>query len=161
MQDITKKTKEERFREMAKDGIVCQSLDCPIRKHCLRSILKDYVPENTPVTTVVNLRNPKMQSADCPRYCPDEPLRMPIGLTHMYYDMPGHLERSIKNRLISIFSRFRVDGRTCLRRLRRRVSLVKGSYSSALSSCEEVSAFTGSEEDEGTVASASEEPEKL
>ncbi|MBR6032210.1 MAG: hypothetical protein IKP36_09665 [Bacteroidaceae bacterium] len=107
MQDITKKTKEERFREMAKDGIVCQSLDCPIRKHCLRSILKDYVPENTPVTTVVNLRNPKMQSADCPRYCPDEPLRMPIGLTHMYYDMPGHLERSIKNRLISIFSRKR------------------------------------------------------
>jgi hypothetical protein len=107
MQDITKKTKEERFREMAKDGIVCQSLDCPIREHCLRSILKDYVPEHTHVTTVINLRNPKMQSADCPRYCPDEPLRMPIGLTHMYYDMPGHLERSIKNRLISIFSRKR------------------------------------------------------
>lgn len=107
MQDITKKTKEERFREMAKDGIVCQSQDCPIREHCLRSILKDFVPENTPVTTVINLRNPKMQSADCPRYCPDEPLRMPIGLTHMYYDMPGHLERSIKNRLISIFSRKR------------------------------------------------------
>ena len=107
MQDITKKTKEERFREMAKDGIVCQSQSCPIRKHCLRSILKDFVPENTPVTTVVNLRNPKMQSADCPRYCPDEPLRMPIGLTHMYYDMPGHLESSIKNRLISIFSRKR------------------------------------------------------
>ena len=92
---------------MATKGVVCQSLDCPIREHCLRSILKDYVPEDYPVVTAVNLRNPKMQQADCPRYCPDEPVRMPLGLKQMYYDMPHRQERTVKNRLISLFSRKR------------------------------------------------------
>ena len=99
--------KEELFREMATKGVVCQSQDCPVREHCLRGILKDYVPEDYPVVTAVNLSNPKMQQADCPRYCPDHPVRMPLGLKQMYYDMPHHLERTVKNRLISLFSRKR------------------------------------------------------
>jgi hypothetical protein len=98
---------EETFREMATKGVACQSQDCPLREHCLRSILKDYVPEDYLVVTSVNLRNPKMQREDCPKYCPDEPVPMPIGLKQMYYDMPHHLERSVKNRLISLFSRKR------------------------------------------------------
>ena len=92
---------------MSTKGAVCQSNDCPLREHCLRSILKDYVPEDYPVVSAVNLGNPKMQDTDCPKYCPDEPVRMPLGLKRMYYDMPHHLERSVKNRLISLFSRKR------------------------------------------------------
>lgn len=103
----TQQAKEELFREMATKAAVCQSQSCPIREHCLRSILKDYVPENYVVATDVNLRNPKTQRSDCPQYCPDEPVRMPLGLKRMYYDMPHHLERSIKNRLIDVFSRKR------------------------------------------------------
>ena len=78
-----------------------------MREHCLRSILKDYVPEEYPVVTAVNLRNPKMQQSDCPQYCPDQPVRMPLGLTAMYHDMPYHLVRPIKNRLIHLLSRKR------------------------------------------------------
>ena len=99
--------RKDQFREMATKAAVCQSLSCPIKEHCLRSVLKDYVPENYFVVTDVNLRNPKVQSTDCPQYCPDEPVRMPLGLKRMYYDMPHHLERTIKNRLIYLFSRKR------------------------------------------------------
>ena len=101
------KTKEEKFREIVTKAAVCQSQICPMRTNCLRSILKDYVPENYPLVTSVNLRNPRMQRSDCPQYCPSEPVRMPLGLSQMYYDMPRHLERTIKNRLISLFSRKR------------------------------------------------------
>ena len=101
------KSREEQFRKMATSGAVCQSEICPLREHCLRSLLRDYVPENYPLVTDVNLRNPEMQKEDCPRYCPDEPVRLPLGLTRMYYDMPGHLERTIKNHLIALFSRKR------------------------------------------------------
>ena len=100
-------TRETTFRTMATKGAICQSQVCPIREHCLRSILKDYVPERYPIVSAVNLGNPRMQREGCPQYCPDEPVRMPLGLKQMYYDMPHHLERSVKNRLISIYSRKR------------------------------------------------------
>ena len=89
------KTKEEKFREIVTKAAVCQSQICPMRTNCLRSILKDYVPENYPLVTSVNLRNPRMQRSDCPQYCPSEPVRMPLGLSQMYYDMPRHPERTI------------------------------------------------------------------
>ena len=103
----TPMNREDLFREMAKKGTVCESQSCPKREHCLRSILKDYVPEQYLVATVVNLRNPKMQSKDCPQYCPDEPVRMPLGLTHMYDDIPSRQARAIKQHLIALFSRKR------------------------------------------------------
>ena len=105
--DNNTETREELFLEMAKNGTVCQSQSCPIREHCLRSILMDYVPEDYSFVTDINLRNPKMQQADCPMYCPDEPVRMPLGLKQMYHDMPRPQERAVKNHLISIFSRKR------------------------------------------------------
>ena len=108
--------REEKFREMATKTTVCQSEACPIREHCLRSILKDYMPEHYPTVTAVNLGNPRMQTLDCPQYRPDEPVRMPLGLKRMYYDMPHHLERAIKNHLINLFSRKRYYDYHCGRR---------------------------------------------
>ena len=104
MKTDSTQTRDDKFREMAKNNAVCQSQNCPVKEHCLRSILMNYVPENYPVVTAVNLRNPMTQKADCPNYCSDEPVRMPLGFKQMYYDMPHHLERDIKNRLISLFS---------------------------------------------------------
>ena len=102
--DLTQ-AKEELFHEMAKNEAVCQSLECPMKKYCLRSILMNYVPENYPVVTAVNLRNPMTQNAPCPKYCSVEPVRMPLGLKRMYHDMPGRLERAIKNHLINLTNR--------------------------------------------------------
>lgn len=109
-------TRDDLFRGFVTKGAVCQSQSCPKREHCLRNILKDYVPEQYPVATVVNLRNPRMQDEDCQQYCPDEPVRMPLGLKQMYYEMPGHLERSVKNHLIALFSRRRYYDYHCGRR---------------------------------------------
>ena len=108
MSKLTKnvqQAKDEQFRKLATKTVVCQSLNCPIREHCLRSVLKDYVPEDYIIVKAINLRNPKMQSEDCPQYCPDHPVRMPLGLKQMYYDMPTHLGRAIKNRLIYLLNR--------------------------------------------------------
>ena len=48
-----------------------------------------------------------MQQRDCPRYASDQPLRMPYGLSNMYLDMPGRLERTIKNHFIGKYGRKR------------------------------------------------------
>lgn len=99
--------KEQLFTEKAKSYVVCYSNSCPIRDHCLRSILLNYVPKDQYITTSINLGHPQTQQKGCPRYVSDQPLRMPYGLSVMYSDMPGRLERAIKNHLISKYSRKR------------------------------------------------------
>ena len=107
MQDSPTPTREELFREKAANYPVCHSQDCPIKEHFLSFILKDYVPESLPAHMCINLRNPQMQRPDCPQYRQSEPVRMPLGLSQMYHDMPGHMERAVKNHLIHLFSRKR------------------------------------------------------
>ena len=48
-----------------------------------------------------------MQRSDCPMFRKDEPVRMPTGLAAIYYNMPGRIERAIKNHLINVYSRKR------------------------------------------------------
>ena len=98
---------EQLFAEKARSYVVCYSNSCPLREHCLRSILLGYVPKDQYITTSINLSHPQMQQKDCPRFVSDQPLRMPYGLSLMYSDMPGRLERAIKNHLISKYSRKR------------------------------------------------------
>ena len=103
----TPKTREEIFAEKADNYEACFSTICPHRDHCLHSLLSAYKPEDRIYITCVNLRNPKMQREDCPQFRNDEPVRMPIGLSKIYYDMPGRMERAIKNHLINVYSRKR------------------------------------------------------
>ena len=83
------KTREEIFAKKADTYEVCYSLVCPLREHCLHSILSSYVPADRVYVPTVNLNNPKMQRDDCPQFRKDEPIRMPIGLATIYYDMPS------------------------------------------------------------------------
>ena len=103
----TPKTREEIFAEKAENYQVCYSQICPLREHCLHSILSSYTPKDRIYIFSVNLNNPKMQCADCPQFRKDEPIRMPTGLATIYYDMPGRIERAIKNHLINVYSRKR------------------------------------------------------
>ena len=100
-------TREEIFTAKADTYPLCFSQTCPLREHCLHSILVSYYPTGRNYVTSVNLGNPQMQQSDCPLFRNDEPVRMPVGLSTIYYDMPGHMERSIKNHLISVYSRKR------------------------------------------------------
>ena len=105
--DQTPKTREQIFAEKADNYSVCYSTVCPLREHCLHSLLTSYKPQDRLYTDCVNLNNPKMQREGCPLFAKDEPVRMPIGLSTVYYDMPGRMERAIKNHLIHVYSRKR------------------------------------------------------
>ena len=105
--DQTPKTREQIFAEKADNYGVCYSAICPLREHCLHSLLTSYKPQDRLYTDCVNLNNPKMQREGCPLFAKDEPVRMPVGLSTVYYDMPGRMERAIKNHLIHVYSRKR------------------------------------------------------
>jgi hypothetical protein len=101
------KTREEIFREQAQSYTVCHSSTCPLKAHCLRHLLSPYVPEGQHVVMSVNLSNPLMQRDGCPQYRSDEPIRMPVGFKNLYYNMPGRIERDVKDYLIHTYSRKR------------------------------------------------------
>ena len=103
----TPKTREEIFAEKAENYQVCYSTICPLREHCLHSILSSYTPKDRIYIFSVNLNNPNMQRSDCPQFRKDEAIRMPSGLSSIYYNMPGRIERAIKNHLINVYSRKR------------------------------------------------------
>ena len=103
----TPKTREEIFAEKADNYEACFSETCPLREHCLHSLLASYKPKDRLYILCVNLSNPQMQREGCPLFRKDEPVRMPIGLSTIYYNMPGRMERAIKNHLINVYSRKR------------------------------------------------------
>jgi hypothetical protein len=100
-------TREQLFQGKAQNYVTCYSHSCPLREHCLRSILNEYAPKSPLVAKVINLNNPETQTSSCPMFRSDEPIRMPAGIIPSYHDMPGWMERSIKNALIQKFSRKR------------------------------------------------------
>jgi len=107
-QQITGKTTEQLFAEKAdKNYAICLSQTCSLREHCLRWQLRTYTPKDRRIAACVNLNNPAMQTATCPMYRNDQPIRMPLGISKMYYDMPQRIERSLKKHLIAYFNRKR------------------------------------------------------
>ena len=107
-QEAIKKTREELFAEKAsKSYAICYSETCPLRTHCLRWQLRTYTPKDHRMTTCVNLNNPAMQTEGCPVYRDDSPVRMPLGISKMYYDMPQRIAHPLKQHLIQHFNRKR------------------------------------------------------
>ena len=90
-------TREQIFAAKARNYPVCYSATCPLREHCLHSILASYTPADQIFVHTVNLNNPQVQKSDCPEFRKDEPIRMPAGLSTIYYDMPSRIERAIKH----------------------------------------------------------------
>ena len=102
------KTREQLFAEKAaKSYAICHSQTCPLREHCLRRLLLAYVPKDRRLTACVNLNNPAMQTETCPMYRNDQPVRMPLGIAKMYYDMPLRIAHPLKQFLIQHFNRKR------------------------------------------------------
>ena len=58
--DNTPKTREQVFSEKADNHGVCYSSICPLREHCLHSILTSYKPKDRIYTNCINLNNPQM-----------------------------------------------------------------------------------------------------
>ena len=107
-QDNSKKSLAEQLKEKAEGSYtVCLSNECPLRQQCLRWLAHEYSRKDTYVADVVNLYNPLMQTRQCPMYSNSEPIRMPLGISRMYYDMPRRIEVTLKRHLINHFNRKR------------------------------------------------------
>lgn len=107
-QDNTKKSLEQQLKTKAENGyIVCHSDKCPLRQQCLRWLAREYSRKDIYVTETINLYNPQMQSEKCPMYRNSAPIRMPLGISKMYYNMPRRIEVALKHHLISHFNRKR------------------------------------------------------
>ena len=107
-QEASPKTREELFAEKAeKSYAICHSGTCPLRSRCLRWQLRTYTPKDRRITYCVNLNNQAMQTETCPMYRDDQPIRMPLGIAKMYYDMPQRIAHPLKQHLIQHFNRKR------------------------------------------------------
>ena len=91
----------------APNYMLCLNNDCALHEHCLHWLAAAYAPEDPVSIRAVNPRNRDVAAGRCPMFRDAEPLRMPCGLTSIYHDMPGWMERSIKNRLIAMLGRKR------------------------------------------------------
>ena len=107
-QETTPKTREQQFAERADHCYpVCYTQTCPQREHCLHYLICNYVPKDRYCADSINLNNPKMQTKNCPMYQNDQLIRMPLGISKMYYDMPHRIESALKRHLIHYFNRKR------------------------------------------------------
>ena len=107
-EDNTPKTREQLFAEKAdKNYAICLSSSCPLRQHCLRWQLRTFTSKDRRIAACVNLNNPAMQTETCPMYRNDQPVRMPLGIAKMYYDMPLRIAHPLKQFLIQHFNRKR------------------------------------------------------
>ena len=91
---------EQLFREKAKKYLACFNGGCPLREQCLRWTVGQYVDIDVRVVTCVNPRY-TLVGEGCDLFRDNRPITMPVGMTRFYHDMPGHIERSIKRRLIA------------------------------------------------------------
>ena len=94
---------EEVFREKADHYLICFINGCPLREQCLRWLVGQYADPNLVVQTSVNPFNPKHGNEHCTMFRKKQRVMMKRGFSNMYYDMPGHMEKSIRWALIGAF----------------------------------------------------------
>ena len=95
------------MREKAEHYLVCFIDGCPLHKTCLRWVVGQYANQQTVAYTAINPRNPMMGNDSCPKYREMVRVKMMRGMTQFYHEMPGFMERYIRNSLIAHFGRTR------------------------------------------------------
>ena len=99
---------KELLIQKAKEGYtICCVESCPLHNHCLRWLTGQHVPNTRSAYHCVNPNYEGVATADCPMYRNDQPIRMPLGIAKMYYDMPQRIARPLKQHLIEYFNRKR------------------------------------------------------
>ena len=98
-------TLEDALREKAGHYLVCFIDQCPLHDQCLRWLAGQYVDTMPLAHNAINPHNPKIGGEQCIMFRKSERVLMKRGLTNLYYDMPGHMEKSIRAHLISLWGR--------------------------------------------------------
>ncbi len=84
---------------------ICFIDHCPLHRQCLRWLVGKYADSTRDVYTSINPHNPLMASDSCPQFRQNIRVVMKKGFTNMYHDMPGYLEKQIRDQLIIKFGR--------------------------------------------------------
>ena len=101
---VNKKMMEDKeilFRQKAMSYLCCFNAQCPRREQCLRWEVGQYVDPEERTCHCVNPRYRLAQQGQCDLFRDNRPVLMHVGMKeHFYRDMPTHVERQIKARLI-------------------------------------------------------------
>lgn len=87
------------------DYLMCILKECPLCSRCLRYIAGTQQSNDLHVLSVLNPRYNDAATENCRWYRSNEKVMMKRGMTNFFHDMPGHMERSIRNQLIQLFGR--------------------------------------------------------
>ena len=98
-------SQEEAFREKVHHYLVCFIDSCPLREQCLRWLVGQYAPTLPYAYNAINPRNPKIGGEQCEMFRKNQRVVMKRGLTHLYDDMPGLMERRVRGLLIQWWGR--------------------------------------------------------
>ena len=99
--DVVSKAEADIMREKVSGYLVCFIDGCPLHKTCLRWVVGQYANQQTVAYTAINPRNPMMGNDRCPKYREMVRVKMMRGMTQFYHEMPGFMERDIRNVLIT------------------------------------------------------------
>lgn len=111
-------TPQEQLRQKAPHYLLCFVDKCPLHSSCLHWLAGQESQNTERIMRCLNPKHPGVGTRQCPEYRENLIVRHARGMVHFYEQMPGKTERSIKNRLISIY------GRTCYYRMRNETYLI-------------------------------------
>lgn len=98
-------SQEEVFREKTHHYLMCFIESCPLREQCLHWLVGQYGDTMPYAQVSMNPRNPKVGGENCEKFRPNVRVILKKGMTHFYLDMPGRMEKAIRQHLIKLFGR--------------------------------------------------------
>ena len=99
--------KEECLRAHASQNLPCFMHECPLHETCLRWMTGQYISGERHIVTSVNPYYPTVNTKQCSMYQKDDIVNYAIGMMHIFDTIPYPIARSVKKRLINLFSRKR------------------------------------------------------
>lgn len=106
-EDEELRRQEEEFRKKASDYTLCFSDSCSLHEECLRWHVAQHADPDAPTCQIVNPRNPAHGDEHCCMFRRKQRVMMKRGFTGMFREMPTYKERAIRNRLISVWGRWK------------------------------------------------------
>ena len=104
-QDVTPEQQEQAFREKVPHYIICFQDQCPLHEQCLRWLVGRYADPMPLVQKAINPLNPSLGGEQCAMFRKNQRVVKKCGLTNLYHEMPGYMEKRIRGLLIMMWGR--------------------------------------------------------
>lgn len=93
------------MERLTSEYLMCILKECPLSSRCLRYLAGTQQSSDLHVIRVLNPRYHDAATESCRWFRSNKKMMMKCGMTNFFHDMPGHMERSIRNQLIQLFGR--------------------------------------------------------